>query len=85
MFGAGQAAVAKAVIDSVEDGIIAKVDADDLLIIVSVFIHWEAKDKQNIYEYNYEATKLAIKRAMAGEPSVSEALARKENASHPFA
>lgn len=85
MFGAGQAAVAKAVIDSVEDGVIAKGDADDLLVIVSVFIHWEAKDKQNIYEYNYEATKLAIKRAMAGEPSVSEALARKEKASHPFA
>jgi 5,6,7,8-tetrahydromethanopterin hydro-lyase len=85
MFGAGQAAVAKAVIDSVEDGVIAKSDADDLLVIVSVFIHWEAKDKQKIYEYNYEATKLAIKRAMEGEPSVSEALARKEKASHPFA
>ena len=52
MFGAGQAAVAKAVIDSVEEGVIAKGDADDLLVIVSVFIHWEAKDKQKIYEYN---------------------------------
>jgi len=85
MFGAGQAAVAKAVIDSVEEGVIAKSDAEDLLIIVSVFIHWEAKDKQKIYDYNYEATKLAIKRAIASEPSVGEALARKYKAKHPFA
>jgi len=85
MFGAGQAAVAKAVIDSVDEGVIAKSDAEDLLIIVSVFIHWEAKDKQKIYDYNYEATKLAIKRAVASEPSVGEALARKDKAKHPFA
>ena len=85
MFGAGQAAVAKAVIDSVEEGVIAKSDAEDLLIIVSVFIHWEAKDKQKIYDYNYEATKLAIKRAITGEPTVGEALARKDKAKHPFA
>jgi len=36
---------AKAVMDSVEDGVIAKGDAEDLLIIVSVFIHWQAADK----------------------------------------
>jgi 5,6,7,8-tetrahydromethanopterin hydro-lyase len=34
--------------DSVEDGVIAKGDAEDLLIIVSVFIHWQATDKQKI-------------------------------------
>jgi 5,6,7,8-tetrahydromethanopterin hydro-lyase len=85
MFGAAQAAVAKAVMDSVEEGVIAKGDAEDLLIIVSVFIHWEAADKQKIYDYNYEATKLAIKRAMQGEPTVGEALARKDKAKHPFA
>lgn len=85
MFGPAQAAVAKAVMDCVEDGVIDKNEADDLLLIVSVFIHWSAADKKKIYEYNYEATKLAIKRAMKGEPSVEEALARKETAKHPFA
>ncbi len=85
MFGPAQAAVAKAVMDSVEEGVINKVDAENLLIIVSVFIHWAAADKQKIYDYNYEATKLAIKRAMTGEPSVGEALARKDAAKHPFA
>ncbi len=85
MFGPAQAAVAKAVMDSVEEGVIPEGDADDLLIIVSVFIHWEAADKQKIYEYNYEATKLAIRRAMEDKPSVSEALEGKDKARHPFA
>ncbi len=85
MFGPGQASVAKAVMDCVEEGTINKDDAEDMLIIVSVFIHWDAKDKQKIYDYNYEATKLAIERAMKREPSVDEALARKEKAKHPFA
>jgi 5,6,7,8-tetrahydromethanopterin hydro-lyase len=71
--------------DCVEEGTINKDDAEDMLIIVSVFIHWDAKDKQKIYDYNYEATKLAIERAMKREPSVDEALARKEKAKHPFA
>lgn len=85
MFGPAQAAVAKAVMDSVEDGVINKDDAEDLLLIVSVFIEWDAYDKEKVYEYNYEATKLAIKRAVEGQPSVKEALAKKDKAKHPFA
>ncbi|MCX9011908.1 MAG: formaldehyde-activating enzyme [Candidatus Methanoperedens sp.] len=85
MFGPAQAAVAKAVMDCVEDGTINKNDAEDLLLIVSVFIHWEAKDKKKIYDYNYEATKLAIERAVRREPSVEEALRQKDTARHPFA
>ncbi len=85
MFGPAQAAIAKAVMDSVEDGVIPKAEAEDLLIIVSVFIAWNATDKGKIYEYNYEATKLAIKRAIDGTPTVDEALAKKDSAKHPFA
>ncbi|HEY9206532.1 MAG TPA: formaldehyde-activating enzyme [Candidatus Methanoperedens sp.] len=85
MFGPAQAAVAKAVMDSVEEGVINKKEAEDVLIIVSVFIEWDAQDKDKVYEYNYEATKLALKRAVEGEPSVEEALSRKDKAKHPFA
>ncbi len=85
MFGPAQAAVAKAVMDSVEDGVINKDDAEDLLLIVSVFIEWDASDKEKVYEYNYEATKLAIKRAVEGQPAVKEVLAKKDKAKHPFA
>jgi 5,6,7,8-tetrahydromethanopterin hydro-lyase len=84
MFGPAQAAIAKAVMDSVEEGVIPKESAEDLFIIVSVFIEWDAEDKKKIYDYNYEATKLAIKRAMNNEPNVDEVLALKDTAKHPF-
>lgn len=61
-----------------------KDDAQDLLIIASVFVEWNAKDKSKIYENNYEATKLAIKRAIRGEPKVEEVLSKKDKAKHPF-
>jgi 5,6,7,8-tetrahydromethanopterin hydro-lyase len=84
MFGPAQAAVAKAVTDSVAAGVISKSQAEELVIICGVFIHWLAKDDNKIYQYNYEATKLAIARAMKGEPKIDEVLAKKDTAKHPF-
>lgn len=85
MFGPAQAAVAKAVMDSVAEGVIPRERVEDLLIVVSVFIEWDAEDKKKIYENNYLATKMAIKRAVRSEPAVDEILARKDAARHPFA
>ena len=51
MFGPAQAAVARAVADSVEDGTIPSGEADDVFVLVGVFIHWEAKNDQKIYDY----------------------------------
>jgi len=85
MFGPAQAAVAKAVIDSVEEKVIDKDEVENMLIIVSIFIANDAKDKDKIYKYNYEATKLAISRAMKKEPSVDYVLKEKDKSSHPFA
>ncbi len=85
MFGPAQYAVAKAVADCVEQGIIPKDQTENLVIVCGVFIHWEAKDNKKIFEYNYEATKLSIARAMKGEPSASEMIAKKGAAKHPFA
>ena len=49
IFGPAQAAVAKAIADSVEEGIIPADKLDDWVIIVSVFIHPQATDlPQNI-------------------------------------
>ena len=84
MFGPAQAAVAKAVADQVEAGIIPKNKAEDLVIVCGVFIHWEAQDDKKIYQFNYEATKLAIANAMAGKPTADEMIAGKEKAVHPF-
>jgi 5,6,7,8-tetrahydromethanopterin hydro-lyase len=85
MFGPAQRAVAMAVADCVEDGTLPKGEAEDVFILVGVFIHWEAKDNEKIQRFNYEATKLAIKRAVAGEPKVDEVLKRKNDEGHPFA
>ena len=85
MFGPAQYAVAKAVADSVADGVIPAKDAEDLCIVCGVFIHWEATDDAKIYEYNYEATKQAIASAMSGSPSAEEVVAARETAEHPFA
>jgi len=84
MFGPAQYAVAKAVADCVEAGTIPKDQADNLVIVCGVFIHWDAADDKKIYEYNYEATKLSIERAMKNEPSADEMVAKKESAKHPF-
>ena len=85
MFGPAQAAVARAVVDSVREGVISEGDVDDLCIICGVFIHWEAKDDKKIFDFNYQATKEAIARALGNEPSVSAILESSEAARHPFA
>ena len=83
MFGPAQAAVARAVVDSVAEGVIPKDKADEYVIVCGVFIHWEAADNAKIYKYNYDATKLAIARAMRNEPKIDEIISKKDTA-HPF-
>ncbi|QIB35338.1 formaldehyde-activating enzyme [Ancylobacter pratisalsi] len=85
MFGPAQYAVAKAVVDSVAEGVIPEEEADDLFISVGVFIHWEASDDAKIQQFNYEATKEALKRAVDGEPKIKDVLAKAGSAKHPFA
>jgi 5,6,7,8-tetrahydromethanopterin hydro-lyase len=85
MFGPAQAAVARGVVDSVREGVIAEGDVEDLCIIVGVFIHWEATDDKRIFDYNYQATKESIARALGNEPSVSTILDSDAAARHPFA
>ena len=83
MFGPAQAAVARAVADSVEPGILPA--DDNLCVLVGVFIHWDASDDQKIYQYNYQATKESIARAVKGEPTAQQVTAKKSSVSHPFA
>jgi 5,6,7,8-tetrahydromethanopterin hydro-lyase len=83
MFGPAQSAVARAVVDSVVEGVIPKSEADNYVIVCGVFIHPQAKDDTKIYDYNYEATKLAIKCAMRGEPKIDDIIAKK-GSKHPF-
>lgn len=85
MFGPAQRGVAKAVQDAVAEGTIPLDEADDLYVCVGVFIHWEAADDAKIQQYNYEATKLSIERAVAGKPTAQEATEQRDLVKHPFA
>jgi bifunctional enzyme Fae/Hps len=84
IFGPAQSAVAKAVADAVEDGIIPKAVIDDWVVIASVFIHPQAEDERKIWHYNYSATKLALSRALQSYPSWEKLMYDKDRARHPF-
>ena len=82
IFGPAQAAVAKAIADAVEAGIVPKEQTEELVIVASVFIHPQAADYNRIYRYNYGATKLALERAMNGFPGIDTVLKEKDRGTH---
>jgi bifunctional enzyme Fae/Hps len=84
IFGPAQSAVAKAIADAVEEAIIPKDQIENLVVLVSVFIHPEAKDLRKIYQFNYSATKLALRRALINYPSLEKILYDKDRATHPI-
>ena len=77
IFGPAQAAVAKAIADSAEEGVIPANKLDSWVIICSVFIHPKATDFRKIYQYNYGATKMALQRALKNYPSLEKINLRK--------
>jgi bifunctional enzyme Fae/Hps len=82
MFGPVQAAVAKAVADCVEENLFAGIDIEDTVILVSAFVHPDAKDYNRIYRYNYGATKLALHRALDKFPDTKTLVYEKDRAAH---
>jgi len=84
MFGPAQRAVALAVADSVADGTIPIDEADDVFVCVGVFIHWLAEDDKKIQDYNYQAVRESISRAVNGLPTPAEVVAKKDSSAHPF-
>ena len=84
IFGPAQAAVAKAIADSVEEGVIPANKLDSWVIICSVFIHPKATDFRKIYQYNYGATKMALKRALKKYPTLEKIIYEKDRAKHPI-
>src|SRR5881396_3580586 len=85
MFGPAQAAVARAVVDSVSSGVIPRDKVDDYCILVGVFIHWQAKNDKKIFDFNYRAVKESIERALKGQPKVDAVISGAKTATHPFA
>ncbi|HZV97987.1 MAG TPA: formaldehyde-activating enzyme [Methylophilaceae bacterium] len=84
MFGPAQRGVSMAVMDSVADGTIPQAESDDVFICVGVFIDSKADDDKKIQEWNYQATKQAIKNAVQREPQLVDVLENYKTSSHPF-
>jgi len=84
IFGPAQAAVAKAIADSAEEGTIPANKLDEWVIICSVFIHPKATDYRKIYQYNYGATKMALKRALKQYPTLEKIIYEKDRSKHPI-
>ncbi len=85
VFGPAQAAIAKAIADCLEEGVIPIEKADEWVCIVSVFIHPNAKDPRKIYQFNYAATRLAVRRAIGRYPPLNKLWFDKDRAKHPVA
>ena len=85
--GIVQAATADAVLDCVIDGTIPRDQVNDLCIVALIWIDPNCPtdpnmDKQELYKNNYEATKLAIARALKDEPTVDELIANRHKIQH---
>jgi bifunctional enzyme Fae/Hps len=82
MFGPVQAAVSKAVADTLEEGVFKQVDVEKVVILASAFLHPDARDYNKIYRYNYGATKLAIRRALDNFPDTQTLIYEKDRQAH---
>ncbi|MFX0017574.1 MAG: 4-hydroxy-tetrahydrodipicolinate synthase [Promethearchaeota archaeon] len=83
-YGPAQAAIAKAIMQCVEDGILPKELVDEIVIIVNVFVHPSASARKRIFINNYKATRNAIRKSMEGLPSIDDGIENAESARHPF-
>lgn len=84
MFGPAQRGIAMAIMDSVAEGVIPQDEADDVFICVGVFIDHKADDDRKIQEWNYRATRQALRSAVLREPKVADLLKSYKGSAHPF-
>ncbi len=85
--GVVQAAMGDAIVDCLSEGILPKDQADELCMIIMVWLDPRCPedpnlDKADLYRTNYEATKIAISRAMTGKPTADELIANRKSIKH---
>lgn len=85
--GVVQSATADAILDCVIEGILPREQINDLCIIDLVWLDPQAVkdpnlDQKDLYRCNYEATRLAISRAMKNEPTLEELVANRHKVKH---
>lgn len=85
--GVVQAALGDAIVDCLKEGILPAEIANDVCMIITVWLDPRCPDdpnldKKDLYRTNYEATKIAIGRAMKNEPTVEQLIANRDEVSH---
>ena len=85
--GVVQAATADAIVDCVAEGIIPREIVNEICIISLIWLDPQAVkdpnfDEKDVYRTNYEATKLAIKRALNDEQTIDELIANRHKIKH---
>lgn len=85
--GVVQGAIGDAIVDCIIEGVLPREGLDDICMIVMVWLDPRCAedanlDKADLYRTNYEATKIAIGRAMRGEPTVDELIANRKTVKH---
>jgi 5,6,7,8-tetrahydromethanopterin hydro-lyase len=89
LMGTVQGAIANGVLDAVREGYIPKDKANDLGIIVSVWLNPGVADQDDLdhkalFEIHRKATTLAIKKAMSNEPSIDWLLENQDKITHKY-
>lgn len=85
--GVVQAAMADAIVDCLIEGVLPKDQADELCMIVMVWLDPRAAgdanlDKRDLYRCHYEAMKQAVANALHGKPTVDELIANRHKIRH---
>jgi len=85
--GVVQAATGDAIVDCVIEGILPRAEVNELCMVIMVWLDPrcasdENLDRKDLYRTNYEATKLAISRAVKGEPTIDELIKNRKSVSH---
>ena len=83
-YGPAQAAVGKAIMQCIQDGILPEEILDKIVMIVNVFVHPSASARKRVFINNYKATRNAIRKAIEGLPTVEDGIKNAENARHPL-
>jgi formaldehyde-activating enzyme len=85
--GIVQAATGDAIVDCVTEGILPKDQVDELCMIIMIWLDPRCAtdpnlDRLELYRTNYDATKLAIGRAIRGEPTIDELIDNRQKIHH---
>ena len=85
--GVVQGAIGDAILDCVIEGTIPKAGIDNLCMIIMVWLDERCAtdpnlDKKDLYRTQYEGTRIAIRRALKGEPSIKDLIKNRKTVKH---